>query len=198
LSIKEDINMVKQELNSEEKFFEKAVITEKFVKKYKNLMIGSAVAVVLFAVGNIAYEANKQSNIEEANSAMLTLLENSKDTANSAKLKSLSPELYDVWLYSQAIANKDMATLKELKNSKTQLVGDLASYQLAQDSKDVVALSEYSSKQGAIYKDLALVQSAVILMNESKVDEARAKLVQIGEGSSMSKIAQALLHYGIK
>jgi hypothetical protein len=38
LSLKENINMVREELNSEEKFFEKAVITEKFVKKYKNLL----------------------------------------------------------------------------------------------------------------------------------------------------------------
>jgi len=35
LSLKQDIEMVKEELNSEEKFFEKAVLTERFVKKYK-------------------------------------------------------------------------------------------------------------------------------------------------------------------
>lgn len=198
MSIKQDIDMVKQELNSEEKFFEKAVITEKFVKKYKNLMIGSAVAIVLFAGGNIAYEANKDSNIEDANVAMMTLSQDSTNSAAIAKLKSLSPALYDVWLYSQAMANKDMATLKELSKSKSALIGDLVSYELAQDSKDVIALSDYSSAQGAIYKDLALVQSAVFLINESKVEEARVKLVQISAGSSLSKIAQALLHYGIK
>ena len=35
MSLKEELEMVKEELSSEEKFFEKAVITEKFVKKYK-------------------------------------------------------------------------------------------------------------------------------------------------------------------
>jgi len=45
LSLKNNIEMVKEELNSEEKFFEKAVITEKFVKKYKNLLIGSVIAI---------------------------------------------------------------------------------------------------------------------------------------------------------
>ena len=35
LSLKTDIEMVKDELTSEEKFFEKAVVTEKFIKKYK-------------------------------------------------------------------------------------------------------------------------------------------------------------------
>ena len=61
LSLKENIDMVKQELNSEEKFFEKAVITEKFVKKYKNMMIASVVAIVVLVAANIGYEANEAS-----------------------------------------------------------------------------------------------------------------------------------------
>lgn len=195
MSIKENISMVKDELNSEEKFFEKAVITEKFIKKYKNLMIGSAVAVVLFAGANIAYEANKQSKIDDANSVLMTLNKNAKDMASLAKLKSLSPALYDVWVYSQAIADKDVAKLKELKSSKATMISDLASYEIAQD---VNALSDYSSKQDSVYKELALVQSAVLLMNESKIDEAHQKLAQIGLESSLSKVAQALLHYGVK
>jgi len=47
LSLKENIGMVKEELTAEEQFFEKAVVTERFVKKYKNVMIGSLVVIVL-------------------------------------------------------------------------------------------------------------------------------------------------------
>ena len=195
MSIKEDINMVKQELNSEEKFFEKAVITEKFVKKYKNVMVGSVVVVVLLVTGNIAYDLNKQSKIDDANSMLLALNKDAKDISSLAKLKSLSPALYDVWVYSQAVADKDMAKLTELKSSKTIMISDLSSYETAQD---VNSLNDYSLKQGSVYKELALVQSAVLLMNDSKIDEAHQKLVQIGVDSSLSKIAQALLHYGVK
>ena len=195
MSIKDDISMVKDELNSEEKFFEKAVITEKFVKKYKKLMIGSVTAIVLFAGVNIAYEANKQSKIDDANSMLMALSKNAKDTASLSQLKSLSPALYDVWVYSQAIADKDIAKLKELKNSKVTMISDLASYESAQDVK---SLNDYSLKQGSVYKELALVQSAVLLINDSKIDEAHQKLAQIGLNSSLSKIAQALLHYGVK
>ena len=198
MSIKENISMVKDELNSEEKFFEKAVITEKFVKKYKNAMIGSVVAIVVLVAGNIAYEVNKQSTVDEANKALATLSKDAKNSFALSELKALSPNLYDVWIYSQAMANKDFTTLKELENSRALVISDLVSYELAQNSKETSSLSDYSSTQGAIYKDLALVQSAVLLMNESKIDQAHQKLVQVSENSSLSRVAKALLHYGVK
>ena len=195
MSLKNDIEMVKEELNSEEKFFEKAVITEKFVKKYKNVMIGGFVAVVLVIGANMAYEANKQSKMDAANEALLELTKNAKNSAATSQLKALSPELYDVWIFSQAVASKDLISMKELKNSKAVMVSDLASYELADDSS---SLNSYALKQDAIYKDLALVQSAVILMNENKVEKAHQQLSKIGLQSPLAKIASALLHYGVK
>ena len=198
MSLKDNISMVKEELNSEEKFFEKAVITEKFVKKYKNVMIGTIVVVVAVIGANIAYDINKQSQTTAANEAFAILNKDAKNASALSELKSLSPDLYDVWIYSQAVVNKDLATLKELKSSKALIVSDLASYELAVDSKDIDKLDSYASKQNAIYKDLALVQSAVILMSSSKIEEAHQKLAQVSATSSLNKIVSALLHYGVK
>jgi len=198
LSLKENIEMVKEELNSEEKFFEKAVITEKFVNKYKKLIIGSVVAVVVVVGANIAYDINQKNKISSANAALASLQKDSKNSNASAELKSLSPNLYDVWLFSEAMANKDLTALQELKNSKALIVSDLVSYELAQDKKDVESLNNYSLKQDAIFKDLSLVQSAVLLMNENKIDEARTKLSNVSANSSLSKLVKALLHYGVK
>ncbi|MEA1956476.1 MAG: hypothetical protein U9N02_08290 [Campylobacterota bacterium] len=198
MSIKNDINMVRDELNSEEKFFEKAVMTEKFVKKYKKPMIGALVAIVLLVGGNLVYDANKQSKIESANSALLKLQANSEDKNSLAELKSLSLNLHDAWILSQAIRNNNLENLKSLENSKAYLVNDLASYELAQASNDLDGLDAYASKEGALYKDLALVESAVILLKQNKIDEAHEKLFQIPTGSSLSKVASALLHYGVK
>ena len=195
MSLKENIDMVKEELNSEEKFFEKAVITEKFVKKYKNVMIGSLVAVVLIVGANMAYEANKQSKIDAANEALSELVKDAKNASASSQLKALSPNLYDVWAFSQAVVNKDLASMKELKNSKAIMVSDLATYELAQDSS---SLSSYALEHGAVYKDLALVQSAIILMNDKKIQKAHEELSKIGLDSPLSKVASALLHYGVK
>jgi len=195
LSIQNDLKMVKEELNSEEKFFEKAVLTERFVKKYKNLMIGSFVAVVVVVGANIAYDINRQSKIDEANNCLAKLEISIKDTNSLKKLKELSPNLYNVWLYSRAIANKDDKTLQELKNSDTLIVDDLASYESAKTLKE---LDEYSLRQNAIFKDLAVIESAIILINQSKIDEAHQKLAQIALNSSLMPVAKALMHYGVK
>ena len=190
--------MVKEELNSEEKFFEKAVMTEKFVKKYKKLMIASVVAVVVLVGANIGYTINEQNRLDAANAALVKLNVDSSNAVVMAELKNLSPALYDVWKYSQAVANKDTAALEQLKNSKSILIGDLATYNLASESKDLSALNAYTMKQDAIYKDLAQVQSAVLLMNSSKMDEAHEKLSMISIDSPLAQVANALMHYGVK
>jgi len=190
--------MVKEELNSEEKFFENAVITEKFVKKYKNLMIGAFVLIVLAVGGNIAYDVNKSNTVTAANETLAILEKNPSDSAALTKLKTLSPALHDVWIYSQAIKNQDRETLKSLAATKAIGLQDLVNYELAQNSQDTAKLDTYALKQNAIYSDLAQVQSAVVLLNEGKVDLAHSKLSTINEQSPLYKVAKALLHYGIK
>ncbi len=198
MSLKDNIEMVKEELNSEEKFFEKSVITERFIKKYKNLLIGTAVAIVVIIGANVAISIKHQNDMSAVNEAFLVLLKDEKNSQALLTIKNISPDLHDVWNYSVAVANKDIITLKELSNSKAFLVSDLSSYELAQDTQDSSSLDAYASKQDAVYKDLAIVQSAIILMNESKIDLAHNKLAQIQPQSSFSKIANALLHYGVK
>ena len=187
--------MVKEELNSEEKFFEKAVMTEKFVKKYKNIMIASVVVVVLGVAANIAYAASEDSRKTAANTALSLLTIDAKDTDALNELKVLSPNLYDIWLFSQASANGDMEAMKTLKDSKAFIIKDLIKYELAQD---VDSLDSYASNQDSIYRDLALVKSAIILLSSDKIDEAHNKLVKVSVDSSLSKVANSLLHYGVK
>ena len=198
MSLKDNIGMVREELTSEEKFFEKAVVTEKFVKKYKNVMIGSVVAITLFVAGNIVYNINKQNTLEAANSALLKLESNPSDTATLATLNSLSPALHDVWVYSQALTHKNIKDLDKLESSKALLIADLSTYETAQNSQDTNQLESYSEKQNAIYRDLAQVQMAIILMKSGKVDEAHSKLSMISVNSPLAQISHALMHYGVK
>ena len=190
--------MVKEELNSEEKFFEKAVITEKFVKKYKKHMIGVFVVIVLVVGANITYDLKEKSRISSANEMLLNLKSDPKDATSLANLKVLSPKLHDAWLLSYAIATKDTKLLDTIKNSKATLVSDIASYELAQYQNSLKDLELYTLKEGSIYKDLALVQSAVILLNEGKIKQAHEKLAYVSASSSLNKIVTALMHYGVK
>ncbi|MDD5401018.1 MAG: hypothetical protein PHQ93_07510 [Sulfurimonas sp.] len=195
MSLKDNITMVKEELNSEEKFFEKAVITEKFIKKYKKVMIASVAVVAFVIAANLLYDANEKSKVAAANAALSKLQADANNATALNELKALSPNLYDVWVFSQAVAKKDLEALKGLKNSKALIVGDLAKYEAAQNS---ASLEEYASKQDAIFRDLALVESAVMLFGENKIDEAKEKLSKVSKDSSLNKMVLALMHYGIK
>jgi len=198
LSLKENISMVKEELNSEEKFFEKAVITERFVKKYKNLMIGLVVLIVVIVTANVVLDSNEKAKIKEANQVLATLNSDVKDENAATKLANLSPALFDVWSFSKAVVNKDLEKLKKLQNSKAVLVSDLASYEVASLSGDESKLNSYSMKQGAIYKDLALVQRAIVLINKNDIEKAHIELKKVSATSPLSKVVLALSHYGVK
>lgn len=198
MSLKENIGMVKEELNSEEKFFEKAVMTENFLKKYKKYMIGLAVAILVAVVVDFVYESNKAQTVEEANKVLASLDSGTNNVGAPNELKSLSPTLYNVWRYSQAIANSDTHALKSLSKSKTLIVSDLSEYELASSTADSKKLSEYSMKQKAIFKDLALVQNAILYIDKKEIEKAHNELKKIPQDSSLSKVALALLHYGVK
>lgn len=198
LSLKNDINMVREKLNSEEKFFEKAVMTEKFVKKYKKFLLGGLVAIVVVIAANIAYDINKESQIKEVNKALAILEEDAQNSDALKSIKTISPTLYDAWIYSNAVVKKDMLSIKKLTSSPSMMISDLASYEIAQDAKDAKLLDEYASKKDAVYKDLALVQSAIIYMSKAETQKAHDRLAQISQESSLKNVANALMHYGVK
>lgn len=190
--------MVKDELNAEEKFFENAVRTERFVKKYKTKLIGIA-AIAIFVVGaNGVYEYVKNSKAEASNIALLSLQQNGEDKAALAVLKEQNPKLYDLYMLSRAIDKGDIAMLKELSSSKALAVADLASYQVASLEKKLNDLNNYANTEDAIYKDMAVVQSAVLLMQENKMDQAHRKLALVQSSSPVYTIAMSLMHYGVK
>ena len=198
MSLKNDINIVREKLNSEEKFFEKAVMAERFIEKYKKFIVGAFVAIVVVFIANLAYDINKKSEIKEVNISLLTLNEDDENSEALQTIKNISPNLYDAWIYSKAVVKKDMLSMEKLTKSSSILVADLASYEVAQESKDVKLLDEYASKNDAVYRDLALVQSAIIYMSKSETQKAHDRLAKISSESSLKNVANALMHYGVK
>ena len=198
MSLKENIEMVKDELNSEEQFFEKAVQTERFVKKYKKPLIAIVSAAVLAVITASAYNIYTQNKIDASNTALNVLLQNPADTAAQEELKSLNPKLYDVWTLSNALKTKDKAALSALQSSKALVVADLAQYELAAMGEDEKALESYAQKSGALLKDLAVIEAAVLLIEKGEKEAAHNKLSMISLNSPVYKLAQSLSHYGIK
>lgn len=197
VSLKENIEMVRHELSSEEQFFEKAVQTERFVKKYKKPLIGIVTAAILAIAAGTAYDITTQNNIDRSNTAFNMLMADANDKEAQAELKSLNPNLFDVWSLSQALKSKDQNALRTLENSKALVVADLAAYELAAIQENESGLQAYAQKNGALLKDLALIETAVILIDKGDKAAAQAKLSMIDINSPVYQLAQSLSHYGV-
>ncbi|MBD3799592.1 hypothetical protein [Sulfuricurvum sp.] len=198
MSLKENMEALKEGLNSEEKFFESAIRTERFVKRYQKPLMVLVVGSLLAVAGAIGYQSYVNAKIESSNGAFNVLLTNPTDKIAEETLKNDNPELYDVWRLSRSVANSDVSALEGLKNSQAFGIGDIASYEAAVIKGDIGALEQYTKKQGALYKDMALIELAVTLIEKGDVKAAHQKIAQIDENSPLYQVAQALSHYGVK
>ena len=198
VSLKENISMVKEELSTEEQFFEQAVKTERFVKKYKKPLIAAVAAVALAVIGTAAYDAYSASKRDAANAAYMTLQSDPANAAAQQTLRANAPMLFDAWSMSEAIKNGDVKALQALASSPAAEVSDVSSYEAAAIAGDAKALGSYGYRQGALYKEMALIDEAVLLMQSGKTDEAHRRLQMIGDQSPLAPLAEALSHYGVK
>jgi len=198
LSLKEQIDMVKDELNQEEKMFEGAVKAERFFAKYKIQIISFAAAAVLVVGANIGYSSYENSKVLSANIALNKLLNgDASDKKTLDELKSNSEKLYELYTFSKALKNSDSKTLKSLSASKEAIISDVASYQEAVIEGTAGAFNNYSYKPSAIMKDLAVLNEAIILMKSGDLKQGRARLDMISVDSSAANFSTLLRHYGL-
>lgn len=198
MSLKENIQTLKDELSSEEKFFESAIRTERFIKKYQKPLMVSVISLLLVVGGSIAYQAYDQAKVENSNTALNTLLSNPVD---KEALKTLSQEnslLFELYSLSKAIKESDIKSLESLQKSKSLEVADMAAYETAVLKNDHNALENYTKRQDAIYQDMALIELAVILIQKGDIQSAHTKLALIKEDSAVYPTAQMLSHFGVK
>jgi hypothetical protein len=198
LSLKENIDMVREELSQEEKLFAGAVRTERFVKKYKMPIISALTTIVIMIIGYSLYQMNAARAVTSSNEAYIALLNDPQDKAAQAILKENNTALFDAWQFKRALDQQDEALLQTLSSSSSDVISDLSRYELAALKKDKSTLNAYALEQASILKDLALLNEAVLLMKEKKTEEAKARLRLIDEKSSLNKIATLLQHYGVQ
>ena len=189
MSIKENVDYVKTELSSEEKFLENFVKGERFFKKYKTLIFGiiaaTIIGFIIVFVKNILDESNKL----EANIAFNKVLENSNDTQALADLKEKNPELYDVALFLQA--KKDAKSV----DINVPLLKELSKYSAALANKNISELDNLSMQNDFLLKEFAIFNKALFLTNEGKFNEAKTTLALIPQTSKAFELAKLLNHY---
>jgi len=189
LSLKENINSIKEEIGAEEQFLESVIKGERFYKKYKKQILVSAVFVVLFSVGYVGYNFIKQRNLKASNEAYEKLLKTPSDKEALNILKDKNPKLYDVFLFQEAVKKNSIQELESLsKNDSDELLSDLSKYQLGQLKNSKVV-------QSKLLNGFSLLEEGFDLLKEGKITEAKLKFAQIDSNSPLSKIVKNLEHY---
>jgi predicted negative regulator of RcsB-dependent stress response len=178
-------------------FFERLFLLEGLLKKYKKgiaVVVTVAIVAVLGYVGNGIYE---DSVTERLNLAYYDYKRGENSEDNLKYIEANSPKLYSLILFSEAISSGSADKLKMFVSSKDQVLSDIATYQLASIEKSSSDLNNYSYAEKAIYKDLAILSEAYLLIRDGDVEKAKNRLSFIEEGSQVKEIANYLSHYGL-
>ncbi len=198
MGTKENIEYIKEELSSEEKFLESVIKAEKFFKKYKKPLLAIGAVLVLFIVGYSGYELKKEHDQKVANEALAKLLANPEDHKALETLRQKSPKLFTLYSYKVAVEKKDKKALEALASSSDPIVSDLARYHLALLKKSDHDLGIYAGDKEAILRDLALLDEAYLLYGKKQSTKAHEELSKIDTKSPAAPFALLLGHYGVK
>lgn len=185
-----DIADVKRELSGDEKVLESAFKLETLYKKYKFILWGVVIALIVFFAGRAALSAMHEAKLSEANQAFLTLQEKPDDARARAVLKEKNPVLFELFSYSQAAKKQDITALKQLSGSSNLVIADLSGY--------TAATLEKKGSNTKLYAQMALLEEAYLSLQAGKVNDAKAKLELIDERSSLATVAALLKHATVK
>ncbi|MEA2027711.1 MAG: hypothetical protein U9N49_01875 [Campylobacterota bacterium] len=190
MSIKDDVNYVKQELSSDEKMLEGLLKVEKVYKKHKFKLLGFIAVIIIAFGGSMVKEAMGEARLNSANEALLTLQKNPNDSVALETLKAKNQPLYELYLYSKAVENKDVEQLNKLSSSTNAMIADLSKYHSATLSNKV-GYSKY-------YDEFSKIQEAFVALQEDKTSTAKDKLSFIEQKSPFYNLSLLLKHQTIK
>lgn len=188
MSIKENVDYVKTELSSEEKFLENFVKGERFFKKYKTLIFAFIVIIIVGSIGIIIKKNIDNANKFEANVALNNYFNNGDKNALEI-LKNNNQKLYEIALFLDA--------KKENKSAQIDIpmLKELLEFQLATHSNNIEKLDNLSLQNDFLIKEFAIFNKALILVNEGKYEEAKTSLNKIPQTSKAYELANLLNHY---
>lgn len=189
MSLKDNVNYVKEELSSEEKFLESFVKVERFYKKNKILIISAVVLVIALVIGFYVTKSMHNSNKIEANIALNKVLNNPKDEQALKTLKDKNEELYQIAQYVNA--KKDGKAIEV----NVKYLKDLAMYNKALENKSINELNSVSMQNDFLLKEFAIFNKALIESQNGKFEDAKATLKLIPSDSKVNDLVNVLKHY---
>ena len=189
MSLKENVDQVKKELDSEEKFLVGFVKVERFYKKYKTIILGLIALVIIAVIALVVKQNMDETSKYEANLAFDKVLENPNDKEALAKLEQTNKQLHDIVLFIQAKEKGEVSPVN------VPFLKELSDYQTALKNKSVTELNSVSMENDFLLKEFAIFNKALLLANEGKYKEAKTALTLIPETSKANDLANLLKHY---
>lgn len=187
LSVKENINTIKSELDAQEEFIKNFIKGERFIKKYKYYFLTIIVAIIVYFLGDYIIDKIKENRLEKANVVYNQLIYDLNNTKLENELKNLDINLYTMFLLNKIKTDGDLNVLKELSNDKN------LNYLL----KNIIYLN--TNEKSIFLNDYEKLINAYKLMQENKIKEANVILDTIKDNAELAQIIKNLKHYqGIK
>lgn len=189
MSLKDNVDFVKKELDSEEKFLESFVKVERFYKKNKKFLIA---VISLLIVAFIGYTIKSYIDIKnkvESNMAFTQFLNDNNDAEALATLKDTNIRLYNVALY---LKSKNETITEPITD---KYLGTLVEYKKAIEENNIDQLNTLSMQKDFLLKEFALFNKALILTQDGKYEEAKKTLQLIQKDSQVSDLVALLNHY---
>ena len=187
LSVKENINTIKSELDAQEEFIKNFIKGERFIKKYKYYFLTIIVAIIVYFLGDYIIDKIKENRLEKANVVYNQLIYDLNNTKLENELKNLDINLYTMFLLNKIKTDGDLNVLKKLSNDKN------LNYLL----KNIIYLN--TNEKSIFLNDYEKLINAYKLMQENKIKEANVILDTIKDNAELAQIIKNLKHYqGIK
>jgi len=189
MSLKENVEYIKNEISTEEKFFEGFFKLEKFWKKYKIIIIATVTAAFVGFVGLNINEYLQTQKAIKANTAFNILLENPNNKEAKVLLKAVNPKLL---LIAQHINNN-----AQNKNNSTDIefINQIVKFNIAIDKNDLEAINKVVLNPKFLLKEYALFQKALIQTLNKNYADAKETIKLIPENSSVSQLVNKLKHH---
>lgn len=190
MSLRQNVNYIKDEFNNNEKMLEGLIRFEKWFKHYKIPIIVLVAALISWlVVYNIMSYYQEKQQLKIANFYEKALL---GDEMAIQSLKESQSKLYDLYLFQKALFANDKATLEQLQSSKDPIIAKFSKYQNASLNRNIEVLNLQDSTE------FGYLQAAFLEIEKGDFKEAKNILEKIQNNSPTKDIANALEHLTIK
>ncbi|MGX3097970.1 hypothetical protein [Helicobacter sp. 23-1046] len=213
MSIKKDLEQIKDSFDRDGQILESAFRFEVLFKRYKKILFAFGVIVIVGIIAWLANTAITQSKHDKAAKAYYDLLNanENEDSENLLRIiKENNPVLHDLYVLSHNPSEEQFLALTDSQNA---FIAKIATYQNAQNAVAKI-LQELESNQEQSFnpkldealksldsiddkhlKAFALLQESVLLLREGRTQEAKHKAQLIDENSPFAKFGELIKHY---